>query len=168
MQEKKIFSRRPKAGQILSANATNSIDLPGSAGPYFENSMKICAQCGMENEESALACKQCGATFAPGATKPRIENDRYEFAKLAPEDKDKDLVTLLTCTTPTMADFIVSELEGADLPASSPDSLRMLSGPFELDQVYKYRVQIAPEHFEAAKEFLSAEASEPTQNPPGA
>ena len=121
----------------------------------------------MENEESALACKQCGATLAPSATKPRTENDRYEFAKLAPEDKDKDLVTLLTCTTPTMADFIVSELETAGLRASNPDSYRMASGPFELDQLYKYRVQIAPGEFEAAKEFLLSEASEPTENPPG-
>jgi hypothetical protein len=89
--------------------------------------------------------------------------DRYEFASLKPEDKEKDLVTLLTCTTSTIADLIVSELETAGLPASNPDAYRMVSGPFELDQVYKYRVQIPPEHYEAAKEFLLAHSDAITE-----
>ena len=129
--------------------------------------MNKCSQCGAENEEGAGLCKQCGAALvAAVSTKPHLEPGRFEFATLTPEDQSKNLVTLLTCTTSTIADLIVSELETAGLPASNPDSYRMTSGPFELDQVYKYRVQIPPEHFEAAKAFLSAGASQSDEATP--
>lgn len=122
--------------------------------------MKTCTLCGAENEDTATICNKCSSPFAPGiAPKPRLQTERYEFATLDPAEKESDLVTLLTCPTLPEADLIVSLLESAGMPASNPDAYRMVSGPFELDQLYKFRVQVPPEHFEAARDFLLAEES---------
>ena len=120
--------------------------------------MKICTLCGAENEDTATVCNKCGSPFSSGVPpKPRLQTDRYQFAAFDPADKDSDLVTLLTCPTLPEADLVVSLLESSGIPASNPDAYRMVSGPFELDQLYKFRVQVPPEHFETAREFLLAE-----------
>jgi hypothetical protein len=118
--------------------------------------MNKCSQCDKQNSDTALVCAQCGQALANAGTDTPVglSRVRYQFSPLTPEDKTKDMVTLLNCATLPEADVILSHLEGAGIAASTPDEYRMTLGPFELDQLYRFRVQVAPADFEAAKELL--------------
>lgn len=131
--------------------------------------MKHCVECGTENADTAAVCTACGASLATSAAPglASIETVTYEFATPNPEDRDKDLVTLLTCPTLPEADLVVSHLEAAGIPASTPDEYKMLAAPWDLIGVERFRVQIPPEHFEAAKEILLTKAEPTMSNPSG-
>lgn len=118
--------------------------------------MKRCVQCGAENADTAAVCSACGQTLASTAmaAPSSIDTVQYQFVDLHPEEKDNDLITLLTCPTLPEADVVVSHLEAAGIPASTPDEYKMLAAPWDLIKVKNFRVQIPPEHYEAAKEVL--------------
>lgn len=133
--------------------------------------MKHCVECGAENADTAAVCKACGQSLASSAAPglASIETVTYQFVPLAPQDRDHDLATLLTCPTLPEADVVVSHLEAAGIPASTPDEYKMLAAPWDLIGVERFRVQIPPEHYEAAKEILLTKvdrAAEPTGSEP--
>jgi hypothetical protein len=125
--------------------------------------MKQCVQCGTENTDNATVCAGCGKPLAVTAQGPSIiDTVQYNFVEPKPEERDNELVTLLTCPTLPEADVVVSHLEAAGIPASVPDEYKMLAAPWDLIKVKNFRVQIAPENFEAAREVLLTNVDAPT------
>jgi hypothetical protein len=124
--------------------------------------MKQCIECGTENTDTAVVCAKCGKplTGAPTGNRSTIDTVQYQFVDLQTQETDNELVTLLTCPTLPEADVVVSHLEAAGIPASVPDEYKMLAAPWDLIKVKNFRVQIPPEHYEAAREVLLTNVDE--------
>jgi hypothetical protein len=122
--------------------------------------MKKCANCGLENDDDEVCCCECGRTefkavSAPAKNETEPRQPEYEFCPLSAADRQKDFMTLVTCRTLLMADFVVSRLRAAGIEAFIPDQsvTQWFGGTFNTDGFV--RVQIAPKDYEAAKDLLA-------------
>jgi hypothetical protein len=123
--------------------------------------MKNCTYCGRENNDDAVQCRECGNVefkSSPPASPPPIEptSAKLEFEPLTPEDLQKDLITLMKCRTLLEADLISSRLDSAGIESFIPDQFLMQAIAWNLNTFGFVRLQVSPNDYEAAKEFLSA------------
>jgi hypothetical protein len=125
--------------------------------------MKKCPYCGRENCDEMTHCHECGTPFerasepqpAGAPQPPNTEHPDYEFAPLSPADRQKDLVTLVTCGTLVAADMVVARLQAAGIMAFIPDECLMQSMAFGLGAFGYVRIQVAPTDYDAAKDLLA-------------
>ena len=120
--------------------------------------MKKCSYCGRENGDEAVDCGECGTEFARASEPPRpeaLKPPRYVFAPLSAADRQKDLVTLVTCGTLLAADIVAGRLRAAGIEAFIPDEFLMQVGAFNPNTYGFVRVQVAPKEYEAAKDLLT-------------
>jgi hypothetical protein len=145
--------------------------------------MKSCSYCGKQNEDSAVHCHECGTTefsqppappiavppiaYLPASEAPPViplksqhatNARKFVFMSPTPKEMTMDLVTLLRCGSLLEADLIAAQLTAAGIPAFIPDQFLMQTIGFNLNTYGYVRVQVPPEKFEDAKEFLSATA----------
>jgi len=122
--------------------------------------MKVCAYCGRENDDATVQCHECGTdefkATTPVDTPPQTPSTQLEFVPLAPQDRGNDFVTLVRCRTLLEADMIVAQLESADISAFIPDQFLMQSISWNVNTYGFVRVQVSPNDYETAKEFLLA------------
>jgi len=85
-----------------------------------------------------------------------VSPPNMEFEPLAAEDRKNDLATLIRCRTLLEADMIVARLESANIPAFIPDEFLMQAISWNVNTYGYVRVQVSPDDYDAAKEFLSA------------
>jgi putative signal transducing protein len=79
----------------------------------------------------------------------------YEFPPLSSAERQKDLVTLVTCGTLVAADLVVSRLQAAGIQALIPDECLMQTIGFNLNTFGYVRVQVATQDYDAARDLLS-------------
>jgi hypothetical protein len=81
----------------------------------------------------------------------------YEIPSLPPQGADRDLVTIVKCTTPLEADRVVKKLKQARIVARIPDKLGIaLSAGADLVNCYPHiRIKIAREDYSAARQLLT-------------
>ncbi|MDB6053761.1 MAG: hypothetical protein JWN25_1284 [Verrucomicrobiales bacterium] len=105
-----------------------------------------------------MECQECGCRDFKGghttvvASKPAREP--FVFQPLPPEEMEKTLVTLIKCKTLVDADMIVADLEGIGISAFVPDQYLMQNVSFNLLGGGFVRVQVSPNDYREAKEFL--------------
>jgi Putative prokaryotic signal transducing protein/zinc-ribbon domain len=132
--------------------------------------MKKCTYCGKENSDEALHCSECGTEFKsptsvdtpaePETPQTETASEKLQFVTPTPEEMEKHLVTLLRCRTLVEADLLAARLESAGIHTFLPDQFLMQSVGWNLNTFGYVRIQVSPNDYEAAKEFLS----EPGQN----
>jgi len=92
----------------------------------------------------------------PSDTGPKIPTVTWTFATLSDADKEKDLVTLLSCPTLPEADLVVNHLAGAGIEAFIPDEFAIQNAAFVGIAPVFVRVQVASSDYDSAKEFMTA------------
>lgn len=119
--------------------------------------MKNCSYCGAEYPDDAKMCAIDHTPFEQPAAPPtpKAEKPEYRFRPISAEDREKDFVTLVTCTTLPAADVIVGRLETAGIKASVPDETLMNVMGGGLAAFGFVRVQISSKDYETARELLS-------------
>lgn len=136
--------------------------------------MKKCSYCGKENSGDANFCRECGTEFkspAPvdtpaGPVPPKCESatsepelesasDHLQFVTPTPEEMERHLVTLLRCRTLVEADLLAARLESAGIRTFLPDQFLMQSLGWTLNTFGYVRIQVSPNDYETAREFLS-------------
>ena len=126
--------------------------------------MKICAYCGQENQDDATQCSECATELKtsmlqppmPSDTGPKIPTVTWTFATLSDLDRQKDIVTLLTCPTLPEADLVLNHLTGAGIEAFIPDEFAVQNAAFVGMAPVSVRVQVAASDYDSAKEFMNA------------
>ncbi|SRR5579862_5279996 len=125
--------------------------------------MNKCSYCGAEYSDDVPECPidhtllvEPGTAAAPNSP-PRSGPARpdYEFPPLSPAERQKDLVTLVTCGTLVAADLVVSRLQAAGIQAFIPDECLMQTIGFNLNTFGYVRVQVASQDYDAARDLLS-------------
>lgn len=125
--------------------------------------MKKCDYCGKENTDDAIHCRECGTEFKSPASvdtaaepeTPEFAAEKLQFVTPTPEEMEKHLVTLLRCRTLVEADLLAARLESAGIRTFLPDQFLMQSVGWNLNTFGFVRIQVSPQDYEAAKEFLS-------------
>ncbi|MGA3266184.1 MAG: DUF2007 domain-containing protein [Verrucomicrobiota bacterium] len=125
--------------------------------------MKKCPYCGTEYPDDVVMCAIDHTPFERPAppppprpkTLPIAETAQYDFQPISEADRQKDLVTLVSCGTLPEADVIVSRLQAAGITAFVPDETLMQVMGGNLNAVGYVRVQIAPKDYEAATNLLA-------------
>lgn len=120
--------------------------------------MKKCSYCGAEYSEDAVVCAIDHTPLDhPSETPPPPgpERPEYEFAPLSAADRQKDLVTVVTCGTLVAADIVVGRLRAAGIEAFLPDQCLMQAIGWNLNTYGYVRVQISPRDYDAARSLLS-------------
>jgi hypothetical protein len=124
--------------------------------------MKKCSYCGAEYSDDAVMCAIDHTPFERHSEHlseppplPEPKRSEYEFPPLSLADRQKDLVTLVTCRTLAEADLIVSRLRAARIKTFLPDESLMQVIGWNLNTYGYVRVQIAPKDYDAARELLS-------------
>jgi hypothetical protein len=118
--------------------------------------MKTCSYCGTQYPDDAAECPidHTPAAVAPVEAATDAPKTDFQFSPLSPEERNLDLVTLLTCPNLTTADLMVCRLRAAEFEAFIPDEFLMQSAG--LVNTFGYvRVQVAPRDYDAARAFLS-------------
>jgi len=92
----------------------------------------------------------------PEHNQPNPEPNRpeYDFVPLSEADRQKDMVTLVTCRTLGEADVVVSRLRAAGIDTFLPDESLMQVIAWNLNTYGYVRVQIAPKDYDAARDLL--------------
>ena len=121
--------------------------------------MKCCSYCGRENTDEALRCHECGTEFEqprPVET-PRVEPPRpeYYFPPLSDADRQKHVVTLVSCANLMAADLVAATLRSAGIEAFIPDESMIQAQGLATPFGYA-RVQVSPKDYEAARDLLGA------------
>lgn len=126
------------------------------------NLMKKCSYCGAEYPDDAKMCAVDHTPFEPaadsksGTEKPdEPKEPEYRFPPISEEERQKDFVTLVTCTNLPAADVIVGRLEAAGIEVSIPDESLMNNLGGGLAAFGFVRVLIATKDYDAARELLS-------------
>ena len=119
--------------------------------------MKTCSYCGAEYPDDAVMCAIDHTPFeAPKEPAPaESKGPEYRFPPISEEDRQKDLVTLMTCATLPDADVIAGRLEVAGIEVSIPDESLMNNMGGGLAAFGFVRIQVAPKDYDAARELLS-------------
>ncbi len=121
--------------------------------------MKKCSYCGAEYPDDAIMCAIDHTSFGrpdePPPPPPEPMGPEFDFAPLSDEDRQKDLVTLLSCRTLMEADLIVSRLEASGIYAFLPDMSLMQMIGWNFNTYGYVRVQIAPKDYDTARDLLS-------------
>jgi hypothetical protein len=125
--------------------------------------MNICSYCGAEYSDDVLECPidhtplvEKNVVPAPNSPPPAIlKQPEYEFAPLSPADRQREIVTLVTCRTLLAADLVVSRLRAAGISTFIPDEFLMQMTGFNFNTFGYVRVQVAPRNYEAARDLLS-------------
>jgi hypothetical protein len=118
--------------------------------------MKKCPYCGAENPDDAAVCAIDQTPLEnPGEVSPKTRESEYTFPPLAEADKQKDLVTLVTCRTLVAADIVVSRLRASGIQTFLPDERLMQWVGWNFNTYGYVRVQISPRDYDAAKDLLS-------------
>jgi Putative prokaryotic signal transducing protein len=129
--------------------------------------MKHCSYCGHENLDTAVVCKECGAEeFGENTGRQGLDSKptsviyfaKDDFVPLSQDDMQNELVTLMRCRTLLDADMVVAQLESAGIAAFIPDQFLMQSISWNLNTYGFVRVQVSPQNYVAAREFLLAVA----------
>ncbi len=76
---------------------------------------------------------------------------------LPAEDRQKDLVTLVSCRTLGEADMVVSRLRAEGIDAFLPDESLMQVVGWNFNTYGYVRVQIAPKDYDAARDLLAGD-----------
>ena len=126
--------------------------------------MKICSYCGRENQDDARQCCECATEFKTSALQPPMPSEvapqipavAWTFATLSEADRNKDIVTLLTCPTLPEADLVLNHLAGAGIEAFIPDEFAVQNAAFVGMAPVSVRVQVAASDYDSAKEFMNA------------
>jgi len=106
-------------------------------------------------------CSYCGAEYPDDAVECAIDHTPFERPTLRPEpnqpenDRQDDLVTVVTCDTLVKADLIVSRLRAAGIETFLPDETLMQVVAWNLNTYGYVRVQVARRDYDAAKALLS-------------
>jgi len=119
--------------------------------------MKKCFYCGTEYPDDAVECALDRTPFvSPNAPPPpELAVPEFTFAPLSAADKQKTLVTLLSCRTLMAADLIVARLRAVGMAAFIPDESLMQMIGWNLNTYGYVRVQVSPLDYDAARELLS-------------
>jgi len=127
--------------------------------------MKKCPYCGKENADDASHCRECGTEFKspaytdtpaePETSEHESASDNLQFVTPTPEEMERHLVTLLRCRTLVEADLLAARLESAGIRTFLPDQFLMQSLGWNLNTFGYVRIQVSPNDYEAAREFLS-------------
>lgn len=127
--------------------------------------MKKCSWCGKEYPDEVVMCPTDHTRLdAPGkSAAPAAESAparaKYSFVALSEADKQKDLVTLVTCGTLPEANLVAARLNAEGIEAFVPDENLMQVIGWNLNTFGYVRVQVSPKDYDLAKEVLSAEVS---------
>jgi hypothetical protein len=120
--------------------------------------MKKCSYCGAEYPDDAVMCAIDHTPFEspvePPPAPPEPAKPAYEFKPLSEEDRQKDLVTLVSCRTLGEADMVVSRLRAEGIDAFLPDESLMQMAGWNFNTYGYMRVQIAPEDYDAARDLI--------------
>jgi len=125
--------------------------------------MKTCSYCGATYPDDMTECPidHAAVSFKPAAAAPHSgsasdsQRDEFKFSLLTPEERQQDLVTLVTCGTLMSADMIVCKLRAAGVEAFIPDKMLMQTVGFNFNTFGYVRVQVAPNDYDTAKAVLS-------------
>ena len=132
-------------------------ELDAGRKPY-DISMKKCSYCGAEYPDDAVECAIDRTPLKPPGNPPPApalpERPEHFFPALSGEDRQKDLVTIMTCGTLQAADAVVSRLRAAGIEAFLPDESLMQVIGWNLNTYGYVRVQIAPRDYDEAKDLL--------------
>ena len=132
----------------------------------FITDMRTCSYCGASYQDCVIQCPIDHTSLVPETVVPPLppaadqapQQIFYDFVPLSPEDRNNDLVTLVTCGTLISADMAVARLRAAGIPAFIPDENLVQAMAFNLNAVGYVRVQIAPNDHARARELLSQRA----------
>jgi hypothetical protein len=125
--------------------------------------MNKCSYCGAEYSDDVLECPidhtplvEPDVATPPGSPSPSgPARPDYDFPPLSSAERQKDLVTLVTCGTLVAADLVVSRLQAAGIQAFIPDECLMQTIGFNLNTFGYVRVQVASQDYGAARDLLS-------------
>jgi hypothetical protein len=110
-------------------------------------------QCPIDHEALSPNPAASASDSAPAS---RSQRDAFEFSTLTAEQKQQDLVTLVTCGTLLSADMVVCKLRAAGVEAFIPDKMVMQTVAFNFNTFGYVRVQVSPKDYNAAKAVLSS------------
>jgi hypothetical protein len=127
--------------------------------------MKTCSYCGAKYPDDTAECPidhtamsprpPAAAPVPPSPEPSKPQRAAFEFTPLTPEQRQQDLVTLVTCGTLVSADMIVSRLRAVGIVAFIPDEFLMQAVAFNVNSFGYVRVQISPKDYDTAKAVLS-------------
>jgi hypothetical protein len=120
--------------------------------------MKKCSYCGAEYPDDAVMCAVDETPFdLSGGPPPSPENGpaQYDLAPLSETDRQKDLVTLVSCPTLVAADTIACALRAAGIEVFMPDEFLMQAVGWNFNTYGYVRVQVSPKDYEAARNLLT-------------
>lgn len=171
------FQRRTRAGGSVRHSPLTSPARRGSVlrkrlTKLTNASMKTCSYCGAKYPDDTPECPidhtaisprptAAAPDSPPAASEPNSPPARhsqraaFEFSPLTPEQRQQDLVTLVTCGTLTSADLVVCKLRAAGVEAFIPDKFLMQTVGFNFNTFGYVRVQVAPKDYDTAKAVLS-------------
>jgi hypothetical protein len=125
--------------------------------------MKTCSYCGAKYPDDTLECPIDHAAISarPAASAPGLppasdsQRAAFQFIPLSPEQRQQDLVTLVTCGTLLSADMVVCRLRAAGIATFIPDEFLIQTIGFNANTFGYVRVQVAPKDYDTAKKVLS-------------
>ncbi|MGP8201233.1 MAG: hypothetical protein ACLQU4_17220 [Limisphaerales bacterium] len=126
--------------------------------------MKTCSYCGAKYPDDMPQCPIDHEALSPNQAAPapdsppasQSQQDAFEFSTLTPEQRQQDLVTLVSCRTLLSADMVVCKLRATGVEAFIPDKMLMQTVAFNFNTFGYVRVQVAPKDYDAAKAVLSS------------
>ena len=122
--------------------------------------MKSCSYCGAQYPDDTTMCAIDQTPLEQPVTHQEIPEpetiiSEYKFINLSDEDRQKDLVTLMSCQTLVEADLVVSRLRVEGIQAFLPYECLVQTIGWNLNTYGYLRIQIAPKDYADACALLS-------------